>query len=209
VVTYTGTGSNATVGHGLGVAPSMLIIKARSFTQVWVVGHTSIGFGNYLLLNATDASASGSNVFNSTAPTSTVFSLGSGGGGNQSAATYVAYCFAPIAGYSAFGSYTGNGSSDGPFVYCGFKPKWILIKASSASTFGSWRIWDTTRNSYNVMKSELYPNLTSAEDSAQIGLDATSNGFKVRSTLSGVNGSAETLIFAAFAENPFKYSLAQ
>ena len=216
VVTYTGTGAvGATVGHGLGVAPSMIIQKPRSSgtnDDNWHVYHSSIGATGAVFLNNTAATSTSNVWWNNVAPTSSVFTVGGSantGYTNYSTATYVAYCFAPIAGYSAFGSYTGNGSADGPFVYCGFKPRWILIKASSASSFGSWRIWDTTRNPYNVMKSELYPNLSDAEDSSQIGLDATSNGFKVRSTISGVNGSAETLIFAAFAENPFKYSLAQ
>lgn len=211
VVTYTGTGANATVGHGLGVAPAMVIVKNRTTAgNSWCVWHKNLTDGNYVIfLNDTGAQISIPSIWNATVPTSTVFSIGTATGTNASANNLVAYCFAPIAGYSAFGSYTGNGSADGPFVYCGFKPRWILIKASSASTYGSWRIWDTTRNPYNVMKSELYPNLSDAEDSAQIGLDATSNGFKVRSTISGVNGSAETFIFAAFAENPFKYSLAR
>jgi len=211
IVTYTGTGANATVGHGLGVAPSMVIVKARNDGSGydWNCYHISLGNTQYIALNTTAVASSAANLWNNTTPTSAVFSLTGQVAVNTSSILYVAYCFAEVAGYSKIGSYTGNGSSDGPFVYCGFKPRWILIKASSASSFGSWRIWDTTRNPYNVMKSELYPNLLNAEDSAQIGLDATSNGFKVRSTISGVNGSGETLIFMALAESPFKYSIAQ
>jgi hypothetical protein len=209
VVTYTGTGSNATVGHGLNVAPSMVILKSRSFSQVWVVGHSSIGFGNYLLLNATDASAAGANVFNSTAPTSTVFSLGTGGGGNQSAATYVSYCFAPVAGYSSFGSYTGNGSTDGPFVFCNFRPKWLLLKSSTEGV--SWIIYDTARNTYNLVNSTLSPNLSSAESAPGVsgGIDILSNGFKLRSSDQWLNFSAATYIYAAFAESPFQYARAR
>ena len=209
IVTYTGTGANATVGHGIGIAPSMVIIKARSFTQVWVVGHSSIGFGNYLLLNATDASASGSNVFNSTAPTSTVFSLGSGGGGNQSAATYVAYCFAPVAGYSAFGSYTGNGSADGPFIYTGFRPAFVMVKRTSSSGT-NWQILDTKRSTYNVMGDYLYASASNAEAyDANVGIDSLSNGFKIKGIDGNTNTNSATYIYMAFAEFPFKFSLAR
>ena len=214
VVTYTGTGANATVGHGLGVAPSMVIVKSRSFSQVWVVGHSSIGFGNYLLLNATDASAAGSNVFNSTAPTSTVFSLGTGTGGNQSAATYVAYCFAPVVGYSSMGSYVGNGSSDGVFVYTGFRPRWVMIKLSSTAG-NPWLIFDSARSTYNVVGNKLAPNSAVAEDDASIGnstqntVDFLSNGFKPRTADNGTNGSTFTYIYYAVAENPFQYARAR
>jgi hypothetical protein len=171
------------------------------------VGHTSIGFGNYLLLNATDASASGSNVFNSTAPTSTVFSLGSGGGGNQSAATYVAYCFAPIAGYSAFGSYTGNGSTDGPFVFTGFRPAYLMFKRTDSTS--GWTIYDASRDPYNYARNRLYANYSNAEGSGANYTDLLSNGFKVRDTDIWGNANGGTYIFMAFASNPFKYSLAR
>ena len=213
IVTYTGTGANATVGHGLGVAPSMIIIKARSFGQVWVVGHTSIGFGNYLLLNTTAASASGSNVFNSTAPTSTVFSLGDGAGGNQSSATYVAYCFAPIAGYSAFGSYTGNASTDGPFVHLGFRPEFVMIKRSDSTDGGEWKMHDTIRTPFNWTCNVLFAQTSDAENTtenqATYGVDMVSNGFKIRASHSSHNASGGTYIYMAFASNPFKYSLAR
>jgi hypothetical protein len=208
VVTYTGTGSNATVGHGLGVAPSLIIGKARSFTQVWVAGHTSIGWGNYLLLNATDASTSSANVWNNTAPTSTVFSLGTGTGLNTSSATYVAYCFAPVAGFSAFGSYTGNGSTDGPFVFTGFRPRWILVKSSSAG--GDWILEDAARSNYNVVDARLFANTSDAEISNGNGnIDFLSNGFKLRNAHSSMNASSTTYVYAAFAEAPVKYSRAR
>jgi hypothetical protein len=208
VVTYTGTGSNATVGHGLGVAPSLIIGKARSFTQVWVAGHTSIGWGNYLLLNATDASTSSANVWNNTAPTSTVFSLGTGTGLNTSSATYVAYCFAPVAGFSAFGSYTGNGSTtDNTFVFTGMRPRFVLLKRSDST--GNWVIWDAVRNSYNVANSIILPNTSAAEYSPDAKIDILSNGFKVRDNSSDSGTNAATYIYAAFAESPFKYSRAR
>ena len=212
-VCYTGTGSNTTVPHNLGVAPELVIIKARSFGQVWVVGTTAIGFGNYLVLNTTAATASGSNVFNSTAPTSTVFSLGDGAGGNQSSATYVAYCFAPIAGYSAFGSYTGNASTDGPFVHLGFRPEFVMIKRSDSTDGGEWKMHDTIRTPFNWTCNVLFAQTSDAENTtenqATYGVDMVSNGFKIRASHSSHNASGGTYIYMAFASNPFKYSLAR
>ena len=209
IVTYTGTGSNATVGHGLGTAPTMLFVKSRSAGIGWVVGNSTIGFGNYLLLNTTDAIASGSNVFNSTAPTSTVFSIGTGGGCNSSGDTYVAYCFASVAGYSAIGSYTGNGSSNGPFVYLGFRPAFVMIKPSQFA--GSWFIQDNKRNGYNVNNGvALRPDLTNAEDgTTDYNIDLLSNGFKIRTSSTPSNLDTYTFIYMAFAENPFNYANAR
>jgi hypothetical protein len=118
--------------------------------------------------------------------------------------TQVAYCWAPIAGYSAFGSYTGNGSTDGPFVYLGFRPRFVLFKNISAAA-NDWKIFDANRNTYNVITSVLYPNLSNAEET-NTGLDFGSNGFKVRDSGSAFNGSGNTIVYAAFAEMPFKYS---
>ena len=205
VVTYTGTGANATVGHGLGVAPSLVICKDRSAAQGWITYHISSGATNYLVLNATTAATASSTAWNNTAPTSSVFSVGVNSGTGGLTDPYVAYCWAPVAGYSAFGSYTGNGSADGPFIYTGFRPRWIMIKSSSAAE--SWYIWDTARDTYNVESAQLYPNLSNAEASA-ISIDANSNGFKCRSA-TVVNTSAATYIYAAFAENPLKYANAR
>jgi hypothetical protein len=207
VVTYTGTGANATVGHGLGVAPSMIIVKSRSATFTWRVYHASIGNGNVLFLSATDASTAESTAWNSTTPTSSVFSVGTSSGTNGSAGTYVAYCFAPVAGYSAFGSYTGNGSTDGPFVYLGFRPRFLTIKASSFAG-ESWYLFDTTRNTFNVIGEALVANQSSAEFSF-VMLDVLSNGFKARTTNSLCNTSGATYIYYAVAENPFAYSNAR
>ena len=211
VVTYTGTGANATVGHGLGVAPSMIIVKARSFSpSSWSVYTSTTGAGNELLLNSTAASAASANSWNSTAPTSSVFSVGTAASTNQSSATYVAYCFAAVAGYSAFGSYTGNGSTDGPFIYTGFRPRFVLFKNSSNATGYDWIIWDSSRQQYNVMGPALNPNLIAAESTPALNqVDILSNGFKFRNTGAATNGSGDTIIYAAFAENPFKYSLAR
>jgi len=208
IVTYTGTGSNATVGHGLGVAPKMIIIKSRSAVANWPVYHSSLpSAAYYLRLDLTNAQANTANLWNSTAPTSSVFSLGNDSTPNTNGATYVAYCWAEIAGFSKFTSYTGNGSADGPFVYCNFRPKFVMIKRT-VNAGGSWAIYDSARNTYNVANLSLYPNLTSGDDTYDV-LDFTSNGFKIRTSSLGVNQSGDTFIVAAFAENPFKNSLAR
>jgi hypothetical protein len=205
VVTYTGTGANATVGHGLGVAPKMIIVKARNSAQDWPVYHASIGNDKALYLDLTNAqSGSSSTIWNNTSPTSSVFSLGTIGALNGSTTTYVAYCFAEVAGYSKFGSYTGNGSADGAFVYTGFRPRFLLIKVSS--TTGSWTIVDTSRDTFNLAVDGLYPDLAQAEDTSRT-IDILSNGFKFRSAANNIN--AATFIYAAFAENPFKNALAR
>jgi hypothetical protein len=205
VVTWTGNGSSATIGHGLGVAPSMIITKFRGDISNWSVYHISTGALGRLKLNSADAFATNAGSWNDTAPTSTVFSKGSGE--NDNGITQVAYCFAPIAGYSAFGSYTGNGSSDGPFVFTGFRPAFILIKGSSDSD-RAWVMLDVKRNTYNVMNLNLYANASDAE-ATDTRADATSNGFKLRGTGTWVNNSGSTYIYAAFAEFPFKYALAR
>jgi len=207
-VTYTGTGANATVGHGLGVAPSMILVKARNISSVgFVVGHTSLPWPNgYLQLYSTNAVGSASTVWN-TSPTSSVFGVGTDLGTNySSSATYVAYCWSAVAGYSAFGSYTGNGSTDGPFVYLGFRPRYILWKRTD--TTADWGVIDTSRDPYNTTGYDLTPNAASAEGSGYT-VDFLSNGFKIRLTATRINASGGTYIYAAFAENPFKYALAR
>ena len=210
IVTYTGTGANATVGHGLGVAPGFIIIKDRTAARTgdqWPTYHSSIGAaGGLVYLNSTNAGIAASVVWNNTNPSSTVFTLGNWGGINYSGDNFVAYCFAQVAGYSSFGSYTGNGSSDGPFVWCGFRPRWILIKASSAA--GAWILHDTARSTYNVMGNELRADLSDAEYQVD-RFDLLSNGFKVRSSNSTLNASSVTYIYFAVAESPFAYSRAR
>jgi hypothetical protein len=209
IVTYTGTGANATVGHGLGVAPKMIIVKVRSTANDWAVYHSGLTSAVFRLqLNTTIAQASTPTAWNSTAPTSTVFSVGTLTETNASAATYVAYCWAEIAGFSKFGSYTGNGSTDGTFVYTGFRPKFIMIKSSSA--VGNWRIFDTSLNPYNLSTQSLAPNLINSENTGTtLVIDILSNGIKMKGNDSNTNGSGVTYIYAAFAENPFKNSNAR
>jgi hypothetical protein len=208
IVTYTGTGANATVGHGLGVAPKMVIIKTRSNVTNWVVWQTALSGLQYLNLELTNAVGSGATVWNSAIPTSTVINLGTDVAVNGSGRTNVAYCFAEIAGFSKFGSYTGNGSADGPFVHLGFRPRFLLLK--NASLAGSnWIIEDSSRQTANVMGLDIQPNVADAEVNNNAQLDFLSNGFKLRATTAGKNGSGNTIIYAAFAENPFKYALAR
>jgi hypothetical protein len=208
IVTWTGTGANATVGHGLGVAPSMVIVKNRDDgAQVWVVWFTGFGSTEYIVLNDTAAKTTSAGVWNSTVPTSTVFSVGTANSTNKSTNKIVAYCFAAVAGYSAFGSYTGNGAADGPFVFTNFRPRYVLIKRS-AGDIGNWVEHDTARESYNLATTSLYPNLSNAETvAASQSIDILSNGFKLRNTSGDINASGGTYIYMALAENPFKYSL--
>jgi len=211
IVTYTGTGSNATVGHGLGVAPSMVIVKSRSDASTyWCVYQSAMwatsGTDYTLLLPLTNGAASRPTLFNSTQPSSTVFSIGTNGGVNNSASTYVAYCWSEIAGFSKFGSYTGNGSTDGPFSYTGFRPRFVMTKRTD--TTSNWYIIDTSRSTYNVMINVLAPNLADAEDTGSTYADCLSNGFKIR-TSAVSNASGGTYLYMAFAENPFKNALAR
>lgn len=209
IVTYTGNSTvGATVGHGLGVAPKMIIVKSRSGTTNWPVYHESIGNTKAIFLNLTNATDTDT-YWNNTSPTSTVFSLNASTGLNSSGSNYVAYCFAPVAGYSAFGSYTGNGSADGPFVHLGFRPAWIMWKRSN--TTSDWYIWDAKRSPRNAVALNIWPNQSSAEydygaDGTQ-PLDFLSNGFKPRVNSIISNNNGDTYIYAAFASNPFKFSL--
>ena len=207
VLTYTGTGANATVGHGLGVAPNMIIVKQRNAaTADWGVYHSSIGNTGLLRLDTTDAILTLATMWNNTTPTSSVFSLGTNITGNGSTTTYVAYCWAAVPGYSAFGSYTGNGSTDGPFVYANMRPRYVLIKRTDST--GDWYIWDTSRNTYNVVGEELLADTSGAGNTAT-DLDILSNGFKIRTTTAAINASGGTFVYAAFAENPFQNSRAR
>jgi hypothetical protein len=216
VVTWTAPASTGThtVGHGLGVAPSMIIAKSRSGGTGglgWSVYFTTLGNSAGLALNTTAASFSSANYWGSSNPTSTVFSLNdaaSASGYDNNTGNMVAYCFAPIAGYSAFSSYTGNGSADGPFIFTGMRPAYLVLK-SSAGVVQTWIVEDSKMFPYNVVSGELYPNDAGAQSTGQTRLDFVSNGFKIRTTDTAFNQSGCTYIYMAFAENPFKYSLAR
>jgi len=206
IVSYTGTGSNATVGHGLGTTPAWVLVKERGASgESWNNFHQSLGAGITIMLNLTNAQQSSSTMWNNTAPTSSVFSVGADAGSNGSSKTYIAYCFAEKKGYSKFGSYTGNGNSNGTFVYTGFKPAWVMCKISSNGD--SWVVYDNKRDTFNVTEQILRPN-TSGTEGTESGakMDLLSNGFKLRGSGGGLgqtNTSGETYIYMAFAENPF------
>jgi len=212
VVTYTGNGlTNQSVGHGLNATPGMVIIKQRDGTASWLVHHQSQPTGYTLYLNLTNAQDSGTSQWGTSAQTSSLFYVGytaGATGSNVNASTYVAYCFSAVAGYSAFGSYTGNGSADGPFVFLGFRPRWVMVKNTTNSAGATnWVMQDSSRNGFNPNKT-IYANASSAEDSSAY-FDILSNGFKVRDTFRDANTSGDTYIYACFAENPFKLSLAR
>jgi hypothetical protein len=221
IVSYTGntaTDTNYTVGHGLSQTPDLLIIKNRdwaSSVSAWQTWHTSIG-NNTLALDTTNANNSGDfTKFLNQQPNSTVFTVradtsvttGNRYRTNGQVNNYIAYCFHSVEGYSKFGSYTGNGSTDGPFVYTGFRPAFLMVKLSTASG-GNWLIADSTRSPQNVADEILRGNTSGAETDSDY-FDFLSNGFKIRDSLTGLNGSGNTYIYMAFAENPFKYSNAR
>ena len=207
VVTYTGTGATGTVGHGLGVAPSMIIIKSRSASATaWRVFASILNDNSkWLALNTTEAATTESGYWN-TGVTSSVFGLGAYSYINGSGTTYVAYCWAPVAGYSAFGSYTGNGSADGPFIYTGFRPRFVMVKRTDG--IGNWWMFDTSRSTYNVAVQYLIAD-TSAVEGSDNAIDVLSNGFKLRLATYQPNTSGATFIYAAYAENPLKYANAR
>jgi hypothetical protein len=210
IVSYTGTGANATVGHGLSSAPEMIITKARTNgSSYWLTYHSGLASPStsYMSLNTTNAvDTGGASVWNSTSPTSSVFSVGTSTWINPSGGTMIAYCFADVEGFSKAGSYTGNGSTNGAFVYTGFRPAWVMVKGSSAAE--SWTIWDNKRNAYNTASNFLYAN-TSNSELSPAEVDFVSNGFKLRNASSQGNVSGRTYIYLAFAEHPFKYANAR
>jgi hypothetical protein len=215
VVTYTGTGATATVGHGLGVAPGFIIIKRRDGVVDWVNYHSALGPGKYLQLNLTSAATTSSGYWGTV--NSSTFGLPSFSTPNASGGTYVAYCFAPVAGYSSFGSYLSNASSDGPFVYTGFRSRWLMIKLATSESTRNWIIIDAARNTYNAVNNKLAANSSASENDAGVTGDGTanlvdflSNGFKLRTGNGDTNGLAGyTYIWAAFAESPFQYARAR
>jgi hypothetical protein len=210
IVTFTGNGGSQTFAHGLGVAPGLMICKSLNNAQDWYVYHRSIGGTGALLLNSAAGTQTSVNYWANVTPGSSTFSVGPNFSNGY---TYINYLFAPIAGFSAFGSYVGNGSSDGPFVYVGFRPRFVMIKNATGY---NWVLYDTARNPYNVTNWLLAPN-TSTEESNSISfpcaIDILSNGFKTRNYDAtygpNTNSSGVTYVYACFAENPFKNALAR
>ena len=197
---YTGTGSNATIGHGLGVAPKMVLVKRTNTTGNWTMYHIGSGATKYLYLNQTAAEASASGIWNDTAPTSSVFSVGTDGEVNASGSTYIAYCFASVKGFSKFGVYYGDASADGPFIYTGFKPGLIILKRAG-NAGNNWNMIDSVRNPSNDVDKILFPSRNDAEVTTTVA-DINSTGFKIRLTSSGWNHNQDKFIYWAFAEEP-------
>jgi hypothetical protein len=212
-VSYTGNATaGATVGHGLGVAPDLVIFKNRSAVQNWLVQGNAIGdttAGNFLLLESTAAKASNGTV-NTTLGASTI-TLDTSATYNGNGNNHVAYCWSEVEGYSKFGSYTGNGSADGTFVYTGFRPAFTLLKRINAAA--SWMMQDSVRSPFNVVATRISAdiNIVEATSDAAAGyrIDYLSNGFKIRNTNTNWNASGGTYIYMAFAETPFKYANAR
>jgi len=203
IVTYTGTGSAATVGHGLGVAPKVIIVKARSGVLTsWAVFHKdgSTSDDDTFVLNSTAAKATYAGFWNNQYPSSSVFGISNDIWLNGNTENFVAYCFAEKQGYSKFGKYVGNGSTNGPFVYTGFKPAFVMIKKSNST--GQWLLFDNARDPFNKVFHQLRI-ITAAESTITHDIDFLSNGFKIRDIVSNDNGNGDTFIYIAFAENPF------
>ncbi len=207
VVSYTGVAAARTIGHGLGATPTAIFVKNRNYSTTggghgrdWVTWHSGLAANQSLRLNGTAAAATDNTVWNSTLPTSSVFSVGDELSSGQ-AYNYIAYCFTDIKGYSKCSTYTGNGSNNGPFVWTGFKPAFVLMKRSSTGG-NSWRIYDNKRDPFNEMDNALFPNDTAIEGDYD-AIDFLSNGFKWRNSNAAINNSGDTYVYMAFAENPF------
>jgi hypothetical protein len=204
IVKYSGNStSGATIGHGLGSTPKMIIIKRLSNANSWITYHSTLGATKMIFIDLTNAPTTSSSPFNDTSPTSSVFTVDGVGGYtpvNLSGDDYIAYCFAEKKAFSKFGSYVANGSTDGSYINLGFKPSFILIKGTAATR--SWNITDNKRFSFNNGNKVLFPDSSGAEYSGY-DMDLLSNGFKIRGTESSINYSGDTYIYMAFAESPF------
>jgi len=210
ILTYTGTGSAATIGHGLGVTPDFVVVKKRvvGTDDAWIIWHEGLPGPNYYLNFDTGAQDTSVNYWNNTLPTSSVFSVGASNGTNQSGKNFVAYLWNEVEGFSKFGKYTGNGSTDGPFIYTGFRPAFILYK--NIATAGThWDMLDSTREPYNTVGKQLMAESSAVEAAEDHRWDFLSNGFKARDGSSSNNQSGASIIFMAFAESPFKYATAR
>ena len=210
IISWTGTGSNGTIAHGLGVAPEMYIVKRRDADgHSWAVYTATLGATKQLRLSGTNAEITTANIWNNTEPTSSVFSVGTNTDSNASSGTHIAYCFASVDGFSKVGSYTGNGNADGPFVYTGFAPAFLMIKNTSRAE--DWAIVDNRRGVEPTKTEYLAPNNSAAEIDSVARASFVSNGFKIRAagTYTFNHTSGDTYIYMAFAEQPFKYANAR
>jgi len=201
IVTHVGTGAVGTIAHGLSSAPEWILTKGLDDGHAWITAHKSLGFTKSTLFNTSDAFADGSE-YNNTDPTSSVFTVKNQGGVNNDGQNYVNYLFHSVQGYSKFGKYTGNGNADGPFVYTGFKPAWIIQKNTADST--NWNIYDNKRSTFNTVDDILMSNASDAEGAVSgKSIDFLSNGFKLRGSDNETNDNGDVHIYMAFAESPF------
>ena len=204
VVLYTGAGGNQTIAHGLGAVPEVIFAKRRDDAGDWTSFHKPIGNTKFLRLNANNAAGTQSTYWNDTDPTSTVFTVGNAGDVNTSSGTHVAYCMKSVQGFSKFGAYTGNGNTDGPFVYTGFRPAWLMIKETGNAN--EWRLFDNKRNTHNPVTTHFEVDTDGAETdggTTHNQFNFLSNGFKIRTSNAGNNRSNGTYIYMCFAEFPF------
>ena len=210
IVSYTGTGSTTTIGHGLGKKPSTMWIKNRDSSMNWTnyFDTTAMGATKVLFFDLNNVLGDSTTPFNDTEPTTSVFTVGSSGGTNASSDKYIAYCFTNIEGYSKVGQYSGNNDADGPFIYTGFRPAWLIIKRTDDTK--NWHLTDNKRDTHNRSITRLFPNLSDDENAASgYAIDLVSNGIKIRNTDTDTNASGGTYIYTAFAEMPFKYANAR
>ena len=201
IVKWTGTGANATIGHGLGTTPQTIFVKSLADAENWCVYHKNIGNTHSLFLNTISGDSSNAKFWNNTSPTSTTFSVGDGNEVNGSGDGMIAYCFTGLKGFSNFGTYNGNGNANGPFIYTGFKPNWIMIKRSDSSD--NWFLQDIKRSPFNVIDDYFTAQADSAEaTNSAVNIDSLSNGFKIRNTDSGYNTSGAKYLYWTFADEP-------
>jgi len=205
IVKWTGTGSNATVGHGIGIIPEMIIVKRLDTSSDWAVYHMAQNSGSSpedyrMRLNEAQRNYA-TDYWQDTKPTSSIFYLNGDSDVNASSGTYIAYCFTSVTGYCSVGKYTGNGNADGTFIYTGFKPTWFLQKAMDGSDGDNWTIYDSVRNTSNATGQLLFPNSNSAESDNGNLIDIVSNGIKIRNTSTGANGSGRNYGYMAFGQS--------
>lgn len=203
IVSYTGTGANASIGHGLNSVPKFIVVKCRSNIMNWPTYNANAinGVSGISFLDVSDAEANYGTSYWQTTPTSSLFYVGSNTNTNNSGYTYVAYCWSEVKGFSKFGKYTGNGSTDGTFVYTGFKPAWVMFKVTNVAN--NWYLQDSKRATYNTIDTTLSPSGNNPEsDFSTNYVDFLSNGFKLRNANTGFNASSNSYIYMAFAENP-------
>jgi len=201
IVSYTGNATNRTISHSLSAVPKMMVTKNREETDSWRVYHEGMGNTKVMYLNITEASETLTTAWNSTTPTSSVFTVGTDNGTNRDGDGMIAYLFSEVQGFSKFGSYTGNGNASGTFVFCGFRPAYVLAKRTNSAS--GWVLFDNKREPFNLADTSIRADDGGAENESNGALDLLSNGFKWITTDSGVNGSGDSYVFMAFAEAPF------